>query len=107
MRLILSVADRLLLPDLLPPQGRRIEMITVQSIMNLVNFTPEEVAMFELKDMPDGSVTGNPKKFTDKSLTLTAEQANILKSIPHKLDEGGKVTLELLPLIDKIDALSF
>jgi hypothetical protein len=103
--LTLSVRERLLLPGLLPSVGGRIEIIVVASLRRLFEFSAEEVEEYKLIDLPDGRVQYNPEKLKDKSITLTVEQVKILKDISIRLDNEKKVTLELLPLLDKIDLL--
>jgi hypothetical protein len=103
--LILSVKERLQLIQHLPANGGRIEMIVVANLGKHVEFTPEEISEYELKDAPGGGVRGNVLKFQDKSFSLTPDQVNILKSIPAKLDEAKQITIDLLPLLDKIDYL--
>lgn len=102
----LSVKDRLLLPGLLPEKGKRIEMIIADSIYKAVEFNASEVQEFELKDLAGGGVAGNPKRFRDTDIQLTAEQVNLLKQLPKRLDEAGNITRELLPLLNKIDAMT-
>lgn len=104
--LTLSVLQRGILMPLLPPNGRRLEMIIIKSIREKIEFTPEDIQEFELREGPNGTLIGNPKKFKDIELTLTNEQINLLKEIPKRIDESGQVTTDMLPLFDKIDALS-
>jgi len=102
--LTLSVKDRLLLPPLLPHSGGRIEMMLVDALAKKVEFTMAEISAFELQDTPSG-VKGNPIHFADKAIELTPEQIRVLRDIPARLDKQGDITRDLLPLLDKIDAL--
>lgn len=103
--LTLSVKQRLLLKPLLPASGRRIEMMVVSSLGQQIDFSAEEIQAFELKDGSNGTVRGNPQRFVDKDIALSDEQVKILKEIPVRVDDARQVTLELLPLLDLIDAL--
>jgi hypothetical protein len=104
--LTLSVKQRLLLEPLLPQSGRRIEMIVIQSLLREIKMSPGEVVEFELRDGPNGTILGNQKKFIDKEIELSNEQIKILKEIPGKVEDAEQVTIDLLPLLDQIDALS-
>jgi len=58
-----------------------------------------------LSDAPGGGLKGNPHKFTAKQLVLIGKQAAVLKSIPGRRDQEKQVTVDLIPPLDKIDAL--
>lgn len=103
--LSLNVKERVLLPGILPNSGKKIEMILVSDILNKIEFTPEEVAELGLKDIGGGRVRWDPRKNGEKSIELTKEQVDILKKVSEDFDNEGKVTLDLLPLFEKIDAL--
>lgn len=103
--LTLSVLQRGILMPLLPPNGRRLEMIIIKSIRDKIEFTPEDIQEFELRHGPNGELIGNPKKFKDIELALTNEQITMLKEIPAKVDADGLVSEAMLPLFDQIDLL--
>ncbi len=101
----LSVVERELLKTLLPQQGGRILMTLVKSLKEELDFTPEEIDQFELRDAPNGAMIGNPIKFKDRIFELSAAAIALLKPIPDQLNEAEKVTIRLLPLLDKLDEL--
>lgn len=101
-KLNLSVLDRLMLQQLLPEHGGKIEMILAGSIATKVEFSADEIAKFGLKDH-NGSVSWNNS--IDTEYEFTPEQVELLKSASKRADEEKKITRDNLPLIDKIDNL--
>ena len=99
----LSVSDRFCMSGLLPQAGGKIEMILIESILKKVEFLPEEITKFGMKDNGDGGVTwtsGKPVEFE-----FTDEQVEVLKSASKRVDDEKKITRENLSLIQKIDSL--
>lgn len=106
MDLNVSVKERILLMGMLPQRGGRIEMTLVYGMKAEIEFTSTEISLFELKDdFATGGVKFNPKKVYDKAIIISVEQAKILKDIVIRLDKDGLITTDMLPLLDKIDAL--
>lgn len=98
----LSIIDRLILPQLLPQQGGKIEMLLANSLTKMIDFSPEEISEYGLKDQ-NGYVTWSNGKEVDYE--FTPEQVDLLKSVSKRADEEGKITQQNLPLIEKIDNL--
>lgn len=98
----LSIKDRLLIGQLLPKQGKRIEMIIAQSIIESINFTSKEITDFEIKDVDGGGVRWNTAKSIEADFPFTTEQLDLLKVGIKKLDDEAQFTIDLLPLYDKI-----
>lgn len=104
--LSLTIKERVLLPGILPNSGRKIEMILVRDLLERVEFTPLEIAEFNLKDLGDGRIVWDPRRERELEIELTSQQIELLKKAANALDEAGKVTTDNLPLLEKIDALS-
>ena len=100
----LTIKDRLVIPALLPKQGRIIEMQTVAGIIDQVKFTPEEITRYGLVDSPGGA-TWNSKIKGDIEVSFLPEQINVLKSGVVKMDESESVTFDMIETIMKIQAL--
>ncbi len=105
LEISLNVKERVLFPGILPNSGKKIEMILVSDLLKKVEFTPIEVAELGLKDIGGGRVRWDPRKNGEKSIELTKEQVEILKKTSEEFDAEGKVTLDLLPIFEKIDGL--
>ena len=102
--LILSVLDRVLLPQLLPQQGGKIEMILCDSIARKIEFSPQEISDFGLKD-DNGYVSWNKETIRDVEYEFTPEQIEVLKNASKKTDENRLINRQNLTLIEKIDSL--
>jgi hypothetical protein len=101
----LSVADRLLLRNLLPERGAFIEMVVIKDFLGKIGFTPEEVTAFELEDQPGNVVKFNAAKSTDIIINLEPAALSMLKAIPEKVDSKQEVTVVMIPLLQKLQAL--
>ena len=99
----LSVSDRLLLPQLLPQQGGKIEMLLANSISQKVMLTPDEITEFRVRD--DGSGTVKWENGREVEFEFTPEQVEILKAASKRADNEKKITVQTLGLIEKIDEL--
>lgn len=104
--LSLTIKERVLLPGILPNSGRKIEMILVRDLLEKIEFTPLEIAEFNLKDLGDGRIVWDPRKEKPLEIELTSQQVELLQKAGNALDEAGKVTTDNLPVLEKIDALS-
>ena len=98
----LSVLDRLILPQLLPQQGGKIEMLLINSIAAKIEFSAQEISDFGMRD-DNGNVswTGGG----DVDYEFTPEQVEVLKKASKQADENKAVSRQNLALIEKIDAL--
>jgi hypothetical protein len=100
----LTIKDRLIIPLLLPKQGRLIEIQTVAGIMGMVKFIPGEINAYEIKDSPTGT-TWNQDKAQAIDVSFLPEQISVLKSSVQKIDESGQVTFDMIETILKIQSL--
>lgn len=98
----LSIKERILLSQILPKKGRLIEMSLANSIAKKVMMQSSEIEDYEIKDTDNGGVTWNPKKAIDIDVEFTISEREILKGAVNKLDESGEISIDLLPLCDKI-----
>ena len=98
----LSVLDRIMLPQLLPQQSSKLEMITISSIVEKTTFSDQELSDLGLKDN-NGKVTWTSE--CDVEYKFTAEQIEVLKNASRKADENKSVNRQNIQLIEKIDAI--
>jgi len=99
----LDVLDRLMLPQLLPQSGGKIEMLMVETIVKKIDFTADEISEFGLNDA-NGMVKWTSSR--DVDFEFTQEQVEMMKKSARKADEEGKVTRHNLPVIEKIESLN-
>ena len=100
----LSILDRLMLQQILPVQGGKIEMLLTDAIAKKVEFALAEIAEFKLKD-DGGGVSWDAACARDTEYGFTAEQVEILKSAAKRADDEKKITRQTLGLIEKIDSI--
>ena len=98
----LSVLDRLMLQQMLPQQGSKIEMLLCDEIVKKVDFSPQEITDLGLKD-EDGKVSW--ERSADKDFEFETAQVEMLKNASRKADENKLVNRQNLQLIEKIDSL--
>ena len=103
--LSLTVMERVIFPDVLPDNGRKVEMILCNDLIKKVEFSAEEVSEFNLKDSGGGRVTWDTNKERILEVELTPEQIDLLKRFSNRIDEEGRVTRYNVALLQKIDDL--
>ena len=99
----LSILDRLMLTQLLPQHGGKIEMMLVDSIATKTCFSADEISEFGMTD-DNGNVSWTNNR--DKDFEFTTEQVEVLKNAAKKADEDKNITRQNLSLIEKIDSMS-
>lgn len=87
----LTIAERIVLLEILPQQGNMIEMILVHSITKKVEFTPEEIKECEIKGV-DGSITWDPDRDVGVNITFEDAEKEILRGCYRDIDNDKKVT---------------
>ena len=97
----LTIIDRLYLQSMLPQQAGLIEIMLVQHILKMIEFSLEEIAKYELSDSEKG-VVFNSAKDEEKDFEFSLSQREIIRKAASKVDIEGKVTLQMIPLVNKI-----
>lgn len=101
----LTVKERVIFEEILPQQGRKIEMILCNDLLKKVEFSPEEISLYKLTDQGGGRVVWDQNKEKNKEIEITEEQASLLKKAASEIDETGKATRFNVSLLAKIDDL--
>ncbi len=104
MEVQLNVLDRLTLVSILPTTGRLQELVEVLDIVKLVKFNEEEKKSIGYKEV-DGKVSWDPSKEVLKPYEFTFEHIKVIKDAINKLDEEGKITLNILDTCLKFSKL--
>ena len=104
MEVQLNVLDRLTLVSILPTTGRLQELVEVLDIVKLVKFNEEEKKSIGYKEV-DGKVSWDPSKEVLKMYEFTFEHIKVIKDAINKLDEEGKITLNILDTCLKFSKL--
>lgn len=97
----LSIKDRLTMNLLLPKEGNIICMTVAKDVTDKVKLSQVEIKNVDLKVVED-NFKWNAKKDKGKVVLFTTAELEILRLQITKLDEQNKITLEILPLCEKI-----
>ena len=102
----LSVAERIILPELLPEQGSMINMLLVKHIREKIEFSSAEIGDFNLRgeEQKDGTCRfkWNPEKAIDVKFHFEKPEIDFLKAQVDRLDSEGNITSNNLALCLKI-----
>ncbi len=104
-----NVVERILLPQMVKTaitQGNLVEMMSIEHIIKKLSFDEDEISKFELKVLDNGNVSWNTKTATDKEITFTKEQVDILNKTIDYYDKNKLIELNMISLIVKIKDLS-
>ena len=99
----LSVADRLILINVLPAQGSITTLQIVRDLVEQVSFTEDEHAVLNfVEDAEAGQV-----KWTDAPLDKTTflfgkKASSVIRAAFSELSAKNKLTMEMLPLAERI-----
>ena len=96
---LLTVMERFGLLGILPKEGNVLTMKLVQGLSDLLGFDEAEQEAIGFKQEAD-RITWDPKA-KPQDLDIGALSRDLLRDALKKLDDEGKITMELLPLHDK------
>ena len=88
MKVKLNGLDRLIIPEILPQQGGRLEMMVREEIVDIIKINSSEFEGFGLYDLGNGQVQFDQDKILgEKEFDLKKPQTDFLKESVRKLDE--------------------
>lgn len=103
--LVLTMKERVILPEILPQHGSKLQQILVRSLISKIEFSQSEIKEFEIQFTQTG-INWNKSAIGRKfSWPVSAAEISILKQASAELDKNGKVTQFNLSLIEQIDEL--
>lgn len=98
----LNVKERLLIIGILPQEGSLSEMVDVYDLVRELKLSSEEKA--EISYVESGNyIKWDNEKDKDKDINISEDQLSIIKKEIDSLDKKGKISLELIPIIQKIN----
>jgi len=100
----LSVLDRMLLPAILPKKGGLVTMMTTRHLLKEIDFSAEEVKNLGLRENGE-EVIWDPKKETILEVEITPAMEDLIKQALSQVDKDQNVSLDMVPLLEKIEAL--
>ena len=100
-KLKLNIKDRLTMSSILPKEGSIISMTVTKDVMDKVKLSQAEMTKVGLKNSPTG-LSWDDKADKGKTIEFTSAELEVMRGQITLLDNQKKITLELLPLCEKI-----
>lgn len=101
----LNIKERVILSDILPTQGSKLQQIIVRGLMLKTEFKPAEIEKFGLTITHQGVAWNEKAKSAEFEYELSEAEISILKEAAASLDKEARVTQHNLSLIEKIEIL--
>lgn len=102
--MILTLKDRLTIPNLLPISGGMIEMILVKSISDKIALTPGDIETYGVKQ-EDDIIKWDSSKDTGVEIGFAASEIELLKKQVQEMDANKNITMQTFDLCMKIKNL--
>ena len=104
-KLKLNIRERVILSDILPAAGNKLQQILIRGLLQKTEFTPEEIDEFGLNFSHQGVAWNEKAKTAAFEFELSDAEISILKEAAVSLDKEARVTQHNLGLLEKIDIL--
>lgn len=104
-KLTLTIKERVILSDILPQQGSKLQQIIVRSIARKTEFTSEEIDEYGLKWSAQGVAWNEKAKSAEFEFEVSESELSVLKEAASLIDKENRVTQHNLSLIEKIETL--
>lgn len=99
--MILTIRDRIVMPELFPERGGMLEMILVKSIADKVALTSKEITDFSIVQEGD-SIKWNQSKDTGVEIEFEKSEIELLKKQVQEMDDNKNITMRTFDLCMKI-----
>ena len=99
--MILTIKDRIVMPELFPERGGMLEMILVKSIADKVALTSKEITDFSIVQEGD-SIKWNQSKDTGVEIDFEKSEIELLKKQVQEMDDNKNITMRTFDLCMKI-----
>ncbi|MEA5109883.1 MAG: hypothetical protein VB072_05590 [Lentimicrobium sp.] len=104
-RLKLNIKERVMLPEVLPQSGNKLQQIIVRGLILKTEFKPAEIDKYGLTFSHQGVAWNEKAKSAQFEYELSEAEISILKESAGTLDKEARVTQHNLSLIEKIESL--
>lgn len=99
----LSAKERVVLLNLLPPQGNLVTMKVVFEMGLNIGFSAQELEDWKIVYGDDGSVKWDGEKSKSKEFEFGVSELGVFKESVKKLDGESRIPLDFLPVIEKLN----
>lgn len=100
----LTIKERVILSDILPQQGSKLQQIIVRSIVRKTEFTSEEIDEFGLTFTAQGIGWNEKAKSAEFEFEVSESELSVLKEAASLIDKENRVTQHNLSLLEKIES---
>lgn len=104
-RLKLNIKERVMLPEVLPQSGNKLQQIIVRGLILKTEFKPAEIDKYGLTFSHQGVAWNDKAKSAQFEYELSEAEISILKEAAGTLDKEARVTQHNLSLIEKVEKL--
>jgi hypothetical protein len=104
-KLKLTIKERVILSDILPAQGNKLQQIIVRGLIFKTEFKSEEIDKFGMNFSTQGVAWNEKAKSAEFEFELNDAEISILKEAAVTIDKEARVTQHNLGLLEKIELL--
>ena len=97
----LAIGERLMLLNLLPPEGDLTSIKIVRKLRESLSFNEDELEEYNIKVLDGGRISWDSQE--EKDIEVRAKARSLILKALHDLDEKGKVTEQHLSLFEKFE----
>jgi len=97
----LTIGERLLLLNMLPPEGDLTTIKIVRKLRESLSFTEDELVKYEITVLEGGRVSWNSHE--EAEIRIRAKGRSMIVAALNKLNDEGKVTEQHPSLFDKFE----
>ena len=97
----LSIGERLLLLNLLPPEGDLTSIKIVRKLRESLSFNEDELEKYGIQVLEGGNISWESQE--EAEVRLRAKSRSMIVRALHELDERGKVTEQHISLFEKFE----
>lgn len=98
----LTIAERILILNLLPQEGNVVTLRVVRDLQSELGFSDKEMKKLKIVSNPDGTITWPKEKAgVKKNIIFTEARWNIVKGEMEKLERAGRMRLNLISLYER------
>lgn len=99
--MILTLRDRIVMPDLLPEQGGMIEMILSNSILKKVELSAKDIKTYAIQQ-EGNTIKWNQSIDTSTEIDFETSEIELLKKQVQEMDANKRITMRTFDLCMKI-----
>ena len=104
-KLKLTIKERVLISDILPQQGSKLQQIIVRGITRKTEFNSVEIDEYGLKWSGQGIGWNEKAKSSEFEFEVSESELSVLKESASLIDKENRVTQHNLSLLEKIESL--